>query len=550
MKHAVKIIFAALAAALGALPLQAAAASRAAKYDICVYGATPAGVTAAIEAARSGKRTLLVAAGNHIGGVATSGLTATDINRHTVIGGIAEEFYGRIYEHYLSPSAWRCQERDEFMTLTLKRTFSGKNDARRMQWVYESGVGERIMLGMLDEAGVEVLRSAPIELERGVKKRKNAISAIRLTDGTTVEAAVFIDASYEGDLMAQAGVSYISGREPQSRYNESLAGISLGERIKLQPFKDEEHKQLWPNVYGSLWDEEGEGDNRTQSYCYRLTLTDDPQNLRPIECPEDYDPEIYAVVAAHKIWNNPDVELKNVITFTPMPNRKTDTNHLDFVGASYDYAEAGYAERRNIERAHRNYALGMLWFLGHDERVPERLRNEMLRWGLAKDEFTDNGNFPVQLYVREARRMVGDFVMTEHNVRKSYRVDAGESAGVGSYMLDCHYVSYVADGDCIRIEGGIFESTRPYAVSVRALMPRESECSNLLVPVCLSASHVAYSSLRMEPTFMVLGQSAGAAAVLAAENGCAVQKIDYNQLKRRLEAEGQILDPAKPATTK
>lgn len=511
--------------------------------DVCVYGESASGVMAAVQAARSGKRTVLVSKNGHVGGLATSGLTATDINRHTVVGGLAEEFYRRIYEYYLSPSVWRNQTRDEFMESTRKRTFSGKNDARRMQWVYESGVGERIMKEMLAEAGVEVLYDSPIDLRRGVVKRGSDIRCIVLADGRKIFAKMFVDSSYEGDLMAQAGVSYIVGRESREQYGESLAGIRREGAIDMSPYDGS--GELLPYVDAKLWGGQGEADSRTQSYCYRLTLTDDPSNAVPVECPEGYNPKLYETVLARKINGNPDVELKNIITFTPMPNRKTDTNHLDFVGASYGYAEGDYAVRERMEREHRDYALGMLWFLGNDPRVPEHLRTEMKRWGLAKDEFGENGNFPYQIYVREARRMIGKQVMTEHNVRKAYRVEAKNSVGVGSYMLDCHYVSYVAGDDGkVYIEGNIFESTRPYPISYYALTPQDGECGNLLVTVCLSSSHVAYSSIRMEPTYMVLGQSAAAAAVQALDEGCPVQCIDYEKLKQTLLSAGQILQPA------
>lgn len=516
--------------------------------DICVYGGSAAGVTAAIQAARMGKQTTLVSSSAHVGGLATSGLTATDINRHNIVGGIAAEFYGRIYDYYLQPEVWRNQTREEFMTSTLKRTFSGKNDARHIQWVYESGVGEVIMRQMLAEAGVEVVGNARIALQKGVDKQGRKIRSITLEDGRTIEAKMFIDCSYEGDLMALSGVSNIIGRESKEQYGESLAGVRYGYVAETSPYMNRQSGDLMPYV-DATFEEEGRADGRTQAYCYRLTLTDDPNNLVPIECPANYDAALYEL-CLRKIEANPSVELKNIITFTPMPNRKTDTNHLDFCGASYDYPAANYVVRQSIADAHKNYALGMLWFLGNDPRVPERLRNEMQRWGLAKDEFTDTGNFPYQLYVREARRMIGQFVMTEENVRKDNRVEVAKPIGVGSYMLDCHYVGHFVGSDgFVHGEGSIFASTRPYSIGYDALTPKKRECSNLLVPVCLSASHVAYSSIRMEPTYMVLGQSAAAAAVLAIDARCSVQQVDYRQLEKNLTAVGQILSPANQIIT-
>lgn len=503
------------------------------QYDICVYGATASGVMAAIQAARMGQKTVLIANDSHVGGVATSGLTATDMNRHAVVGGLAEEFYKEIYKYYLNPDVWTCQTRDEFMVSTLKRTYTGKNDPRQIQWVYESKVAENIMKTMLEEAGVKVLYNSRIDRNQAINKKGSDIQSITLTNNQIIKAKVFIDSSYEGDLMAEAGVSYMVGRESKEQYGESLAGIRKFSTIKGSPYL--ENGDLIPYLAPEMYGEEGAADNRTQAYCYRVTLTDNPDNMVPITMPNNYDPRLYEVVL-RKITEA--TLLKDIITFTPMPNRKTDTNHLDFFGASFEYPEASYEKRAEIADLHRLYAHGMLYFLGHDERVPLSLREEMQRWGWAADEFTDNGNFPHQLYVREARRMIGEYVMTQENVQKN---NAEHSIGMGSYAMDCHFVSYVADGEDIAIEGGIFTATKPYSISYYSLVPKKEECSNLLVSVCLSASHVAYASIRMEPVYMVLGQSAAVAAVEAITTRKAVQDIDYQTLENKLNKLGQIL---------
>ena len=482
------------------------------KTDVCIYGESASGVVAAIQSARLGKKTLLISKNNHVGGLATSGLTATDINRQDQVGGIAAEFYGRIWDHYIQPEVWRNQTREEFMLSSRKRTFTGKNDEREIQWVYESGVAERIMKEMLAEAGVEVLYNAPLDLENGASMRGGKIRSINLLNGTTVKAKMFIDCSYEGDLMAAAGVSHIIGRESTKQYGEDLAGIRNFNFIATSPYLNGTDGELIPYVAPEMYGELGDGDHRTQAYCYRVTLTDDAENMIPIEKPENYNPALYEIVI-RRFAAEPELQLKNIITFTPMPNRKTDTNHLDFFGASTGYAEGDYATRARMEQEHKDYAVGMLYCLGHDERVPEHIRQEMLRWGWPKDEFVDNGGFPHQIYVREARRMVGEMVMTQHNVQKSNRIPVEHSVGIGTYMMDCHYVSYVAGDGGVIIEGGIFTNTRPYAIDYYALTPKKAECQNLLVPVCLSASHVAYTTIRMEPTYMVLGQSAAVAAV-------------------------------------
>ncbi len=520
--------------------------SRKTDYDVCVYGESASGVVAAIQSARMDKKVVLISKNTHVGGLATSGLTATDINRHLTIGGIAAEFYGKIYDYYLQEGVWRNQTRDQFMESTLKRTYRGRNEAREIQWVYESGVAEKIMKEMLEEAGVEIMYNTRLaETVTAVGKSRGEIRSITFEDGTSLSAKMFIDASYTGDLMAAAGVSYIVGRESNEKYGETFNGI----RVAYEPERDlsfispyDKDGNLLPYVDPTLWGEPGDADGRTQAYCYRVTLTDDPENMIPVECPEGYNPLWYEIVLG-QILNNPEIELKNVITFTPMPNRKTDTNHLDFFGASYGYPEASYAEREEIEKLHKTYAVGMLWFLGNDPRVPEHLRKEMLRWGFPKDEFVESGNFPHQIYVREARRMVGEYVMTERNVVKENRDSVVDPIGLGSYPLDCHFVSRVVDSEGkLRAEGTMFKSLTPYGISYRSLVPKADECTNLFVTVCLSSSHVAYSSIRMEPNYMVLGQAAGTAASLAIDNGQDVQEVDYETLKKRLLEDGQIIE--------
>lgn len=497
--------------------------------DVCVYGETASGCMAAIQAARMGKTVVLVAQNEHVGGMVTSGLTATDMNKHAYITGLPIEFYEKIYEYYLKPQSWFNQNREEYMVSTLKRTYTGKNDNRRIQWVYESGVAERILKDMLSEAGVKIISNARLkESKRSVCKFRSRIRSVRLTDGTKIKARQYIDCSYEGDLMAAAGVSYAVGRESCDTYHESLAGIRVhkdsSSRIKdLFPYKE---GRLLPLIDSARWGKDGTADGRVQAYCYRVTLTDDVDNMIPIEVPEHYNPDYYEVLLT-QILNTPDIQLKNIITFTPMPNRKTDTNHLDMFGGSYSYPEADYATRAQIAEDHKDYALGMLWFLGHDERVPQYLRDEMLRWGLAADEYPDSDHFPYQLYVREARRMVGTYVVTQKDLEKDQRPLVEDCIAIGTYPVDCHFVSTVyADGELCR-EGTVFQPVTPYPIPYCAIVPKREECTNLLVPVCLSASHVAFCSIRMEPQYMVLGQSAAIAACKCIDDRCRVQDFNY-----------------------
>lgn len=536
------------------LPAQTAAAPVAAPADVVVYGETLAGISAAISAARLGKSVVLLSQTAHLGGVATAGLTATDMNRSPSIGGIAREFYGLIYDHYLQPSAWRGDDRADFFERSKKRTYTGKNDALHMQWVYESRVAEKILADMLRHAGVTVVRSRLLaETADAVELQDHRIVALRTTTGERYAGLAFIDASYEGDLMARAGVSYLIGREANATFGETMNGIRPAGLVgtpqrSIDPWirPGDPTSGLLPFIDRALWGKPGEQDNRSQSYCYRVTLTNDPANRLPFTKPANFNP-LWHEALVRSLQLKPDTPLQKIISLTPMPNRKTDTNHLDFVGANFDYPAASHQERARLAQLHRDYALGMLWTLANDERVPAAIREELQPWGWPKDEFTDNGNFPHQLYVREARRMRGAFVMKEENLRREARVDAGHSVAIGSYALDSHVVSTVvaADGR-VRLEGSHLESRaiRPYPISYEALVPQKAECRNLLVPVCLSATHVAYTSIRMEPVYMALGQAAGTAAALAINERIAVQDVAYPQLKAALTSAGQVLELA------
>lgn len=521
-------------------------------YDICVYGETPSGITAAIQAGRMGKKVVLLSTTQHVGGMATSGLTATDLNNYRAAGGITREFYQRIYTYYSNPAVWKSEQRGDFFERSKKRTFTGKNDSLKMQWVYESHVAENILKQMLQEAGVKVIYNERLNLKKGVVKNGTRITSIKTEKGTQYTAGIFIDATYEGDLMANAGVSYIIGRESNSVYNETLNGIKVNEilgvdNVSIDPYikPGNPSSGLLPFLEPRIQAPNGTGDHRTQAYCYRMTLTDDANNMIPIEKPAGYNP-LWFEWLARLILLNPNRPLNSYITFTPMPNRKTDTNHADFVAACYNWPGGNYATRKKLARMHKDYALGLLWFFGNDPRLPESMRTEMKRWGLPKDEFHDTGHFPWQIYVREARRMKGEHVMNERNCNGTE--EAPEAVGVATYPLDCHYVSRVVDEQGkVRIEGSYGKQKNTYyTVSYRSLTPKAAECANLLVPVCLSASHVAYSSIRMEPVYMVLGQSAGTAAVLALNNNTSVQEVTYESLQQQLLKDGQVLALHRP----
>ncbi len=543
MKRTTKI---AILSVLMMIPVGLLKAQTTKAYDIIVYGATSAGVTASLQAARMNKSVLLIAQDNHLGGMTSSGLGATDINRHNSIGGFARDFYSRIYDHYLDSANWTNQSRSAYFDSITKRVFTGKDDKGKLQWVFEPKVALQVFKDMLEKSGVTVVFNSPLNLKKGVIKKGNQIKNIQTKTGNYT-ASVFIDTSYEGDLMAMSKVEYIVGREPNKAHNETYNGIRPGKivgngKLSINPYIVEGDKKsgLLPYIESIKKFKQGKGDHRLQAYCYRFTLTTDPKNRLPIVKPADYQPLWYEYIA-RKIQITKNPKLQAFLTLTPMPNKKTDTNHADFIGANYSWPEGDYLEREKLAAMHKSYTLGMIWFYANDPRVPEHMRTEMKNYGLARDEFKDSENFPPQIYVREARRMISDYVMTEHNYYK--REVVKDAVGLGTYWLDSHVVSNILDTDgSVRMEGNFWENKSfIYPISYRSIVPKNKECGNLLVPVCLSATHSIYGSIRMEPVYMVLGQSAGAAAALSIDQKCDVQDLDYNVLQQELLKAKQIL---------
>jgi hypothetical protein len=541
--------------------------------DVCVYGGTSGGVTAAVQAARMGNRVVLVESGRHLGGMSSSGLGMTDNGSTETIGGLAREFYHRVYLYYTQPASWKFQARQAFVEWLPKiwGVDGPRMEQIQAQFLFEPHAAEHAFDEMAREAGVTVVYGERLDLKSGVRKEGTHITSIVMESGREFAAKVFIDASYEGDLMARAGVSYTVGREPNSQYGETLNGtfpFTPAPFPKISPYvvAGDPSSGLLPRIEPRPPAAKGSGDHRVQAYNFRVCLTDVPENRVPLTKPEGYDPLNYEL-----LWRF-IATMKNVrpgprkhaavglrgnggdlgINFELVPNRKTDSNSgsefgSDLTGRSYGWAESDYAGRQKLWEEHRNYTLGLLWFLASDPRLPEEVRAEMLRWGLPKDEFADNGHFPHQLYVREARRMVSDYVLTEHEARSERVADDG--IAIASYPLDSHGVTLYVDekGELWR-ERGFFVGTKPYPVSYRALRPKAGECENLLVPCCLSASHAAYGSVRMEPVFMMLGQAAGTAAALAVDGNVAVQAVAYPALRERLLADRAILEHGAPAT--
>ncbi len=412
-------------------------------------------------------------------------------------------------------------------------------------------MAEAIFQAMHREVKVPVVCGERLDLTSGVKKDGRRITAIRMESGRVFRGRAFLDATYEGDLMAKAGVSYTVGRESNAQYGETLNGVQVGNAryhqfVKpVDPFvrPGDPSSGLLPGVEAGPPAADGQGDHRVQAYNYRMCTTDVPENRRAWPKPKDYDPARYELVLRNFEAGDERVPWHP----SPMPNRKTDTNNnfaisTDNIGKNYAYPDADHATREKIVREHESYQKGLMWTLANSPRVPEKVRQHFLTLGLAKDEFVDNDNWPHQLYVREARRMVSDYVMTELNCRA--RRVAADSVGLGAYGMDSHNTQrYVDASGHARNEGDVEVGVAgPYPTSYRSIVPKATQCDNLLVPVCLSATHIAYGSIRMEPVFMILGQSAATAAVQAIADGLPVQKIDYPKLRARLLADGQILE--------
>jgi hypothetical protein len=512
--------------------------------DVVVYGGTSGGVAAAVQTARMGRSVVLIEPGRHLGGLTSGGLGATDIGNKRAIGGLAREFYGRIYRHYARPDAWQGDSFERY------RKRSGHMVDVDTMWGFEPHVAEAVFRQMLAEAGVPVVLGQRLDLKNGVRRQGTRITALVMESGRIFAGRMFIDATYEGDLMAKAGVRYTVGRESNATYGETLDGVQT-KHAKSHQFEKptdpyvnpgDATSGLLPGVHAGGPGPEGAADRRVQAYNFRLCLTDRPENRVAFSKPANYDPLRYEILLRYVEagWTN---VLGNHV---PMPNRKTDMNNhgafsSDDIGMNYDYPDADYARRAQIFAEHRDYQLGLMWTLVNNPRVPATLRERLSHWGLAKDEFTDSRNWPHQLYVREARRMLGPYVMTEHNCRG--RRVAEDPVGLAAYTMDSHNVQrYVDAEDHARNEGDVeVGGFPPYPISYRSIVPKAAECTNLLVPVCLSASHIAYGSIRMEPVFIVLGQSAGTAAVEAIEQGSAVQAVDYGSLRARLVKDKQIL---------
>jgi hypothetical protein len=518
--------------------------------DVIVYGGTSGGVTAAVQAARMGHSVILVAPEKHLGGLTSGGLGFTDVGNKHIIGGLAREFYHLIWQHYQNEENWRWQKKSEYGD--RGQGTPATDHKQRTMWIFEPHAAENAFETMIANAKVPVHRDQWLDREQGVKKNGETIQSITTLDGSTYTGKMFIDATYEGDLMAAAGVSYFVGRESNATYDEKYNGSQPELRHHGHWFKEpvdpyivpgDPSSGLLPRISADKPAATGEADDRIQAYCFRMCLTTVPENRVPFPKPEGYDASQYELLL--RVYETGWREIFN--KFDEIPNDKTDTNNhgpfsTDNIGMNYDYPEASYERRAEIIAEHEVYQKGLMYFIANDPRVPKDVQEPMSRWGLAKDEFTDNGNWPHQIYVREARRMVSDYVVTEHECT-SKRI-AERPVGMGAYTMDSHNtLRWVMPDGYVQNEGDIgVKVPKPYGIDYGAITPKEGECTNLLVPVCLSASHIAFGSIRMEPVFMILGQSAATAAGLSIDEGCSVQDLDYETLRARLLKDDQRLE--------
>ncbi len=530
--------------------LQACGNSATYKADVIIYGGTSAAVTAAVEVVKSGKKAIIVSPDTHLGGLSSGGLGYTDTGNKATIGGLSREFYHRVWLHYNDSNSWKWEKHEEYGNKGQGTpAMDGEN---RTMWIFEPHVAEKVFEDFISEYDIPVYRDEWLNRESGVVTKDGKVVSFTTLSGKTFKGKMFIDATYEGDLMASAGISYTVGREACSEYNEQWNGVQAGVYHHVHYFKsdispyvipNDSNSGLLPYVSSEPIQPNCTGDDKIQAYCFRLCMSNHPDNRVPFEKPENYDPKNYELLA--RVFESGWDEWFN--KYDMIPNRKTDTNNhgpfsTDFIGMNYDYPEASYERRKEIIEEHENYQKGLLYFVSTDERVPEDVRNSMSKWGLAKDEFTDNGNWPHQLYIREARRMIGNYVTTENEVLGKTNVN--DPVGMGSYTMDSHNIQrYVTEKGYVQNEGDVgVHPGKPYKISYGSITPKKEECTNLLVPVCVSSSHIAFGSIRMEPVFMILGQSAATAACMAIDRKEAVQDIDYSLLKEKLLSKNQILE--------
>ncbi len=501
-------------------------------FDVVVYGGTAGGAIAALTAAREGMKTALLEPTGHIGGMVSSGLGYTDYGRKEVIGGYAFEFYFRVGRHY-----------------------QVSQYGNEVSWLHEPHVGEQVLREMLSGAGVQLFEHARLKEKNGVRRNGTRIESIETENSGNFAGGIFIDSTYEGDLMAQTGVTWTYGRESSAQYGESLAGVR-GKTPFHQFLVDipalDPRGELFPEVGAQALTAAGSADQAVQAYNFRMCFSAGADRI-VFPKPDNYNPRRYALLAklieARTLAEGKVPGLGTLMKIDRLPNGTTDVNNngafsTDYIGGSWAYPKASYAERDAIWKAHKDYTAGLFYFLANDPQIPQPVRNEMNRWGLCANEFTDSDHWPRQLYIREDRRMVGEYVMIQKDLQTD--LTKPDSIGMGSYNSDSHNVERIVErsaaGAFVRNEGDMQVAVKPYQIPYRILLPKRAEVTNLLVPVAFSASHVAYSSVRMEPQYMILGQAAGVAAAMAIEGKKTVQEVDSAALTAKLRSQGVVLE--------
>jgi hypothetical protein len=536
------------------------------EYDIVIYGGTSAGIAAAIQSSRMGKSVVLIEPSSRLGGLTTGGLGATDIGNKQAIGGISREFYRNIKRYYEKPENWKWQKPEEYQ----QNRNTGNEDA---MWTFEPSAALKVYQEMMAPEKIDVVYNQRLNRNDGVIKLGEKIVGIEMESGEKYSGKMFIDATYEGDLMAASGVSYTWGRESNSEYGETLNGVQankVGMTLRgtisrnsihhnfidgVDPYvvKGDPSSGLLPFIKKGGPGIDGRGDKGIQAYCFRMTLTDHPENRIPFRKPGNYNELEYELLFRN--YEAAEGPIEKMYSYgdplvpwinSAMPNRKTDTNNqkgfsTDFIGQNFDFPEASYEEREKIMERHRSYQMGLMWTLAYHPRIPQKVREVVSQWGTCKDEYEREDGWQQQLYIREARRMISDYVMTQKNC-EGFEV-AADPVSLAAYGMDSHQVQrYVDANGYVQNEGNVeAHGFSPYPITYKSIIPKKGECSNLLVPVCVSSTHIAFGSIRMEPVFMVLGQSAATAASLAIENNVDLHDLEYGALKERLLKDQQIL---------
>lgn len=514
------------------------------KYDVIVYGGNGAAIMASIAAKKSGANVLLLSPDKHLGGVTSSGLGWTDIGNPAIIGGLARSFYHQIFLFYQNDSTWKSSNKAKYEA-SLHGIYKVKDS---LMWTFEPHVAEKIFNRMLQQSQVSFKVGIKLDRKSSLDMKNGKILSIQMADGKRYAAKAFIDASYEGDLMAMAGVSFTVGREGNNQYDETINGIEKALSIKnnlprgVDPYliEGDAKSGMLSGINSGIDGQDGQQDDKLQAYCYRMCLTNDPENKIIVTKPKGYKKSDFElIIRATRLGE------KRLWKLSPLPNRKIDANNdcgisMDAIGWNKGYIDASDNQREEIAARHRYWTLGLIWTVQNDTEVPLAVRKKFGAWGLPKDEFKDNDHFPYSLYVREARRMVSSYVMSEKDVLAA---DAKNAIAMGAYVMDSHNTQrYITKKGDVQNEGDVqIPVKNPYPIPYESIIPKSDQCTNLIVPVCLSASHIAYGSIRMEPVFMVLGQSAGIAAAIAVKKKQSVQNIAYNELKKALENGGQVL---------